>query len=50
MAPNFLSEAWWMEAFHGLWIQDVESLILVGVYFCLMEEGEEKERKKKKLP
>jgi hypothetical protein len=38
--------AW--EAFHGLGVQDVQSLILVGLYFHLMEEGEEKERKKKK--
>jgi hypothetical protein len=35
-------------AFHGLENQEVKSLILVVLCFCLLEEGEEKERKKKR--
>jgi hypothetical protein len=34
--------------FHGLGVQDVDSLILVNAFFHLMEEEEEKERKKKR--
>jgi hypothetical protein len=33
MAPNFLSVTWHGEAFHGLRVQDVENLILVGALF-----------------
>jgi hypothetical protein len=33
MAPNFLSITWHGKAFHGLGVQDVESLILVGALF-----------------
>jgi hypothetical protein len=50
MAPNFVSIAWLWEAFHGLGIQDVKSLILVGGLFPLdagrRREGKKKEKKK----
>jgi hypothetical protein len=48
MAPNFLRITWHREAFPGLKVQGVEGLILVVLYFYLMEAGEEKERKKKR--
>jgi hypothetical protein len=46
VAPNFLSAAWYGEAFHGLEVQDVESLILVGALF-LLDRGKRREGKKK---
>jgi hypothetical protein len=46
MVPNFLSTTWCGEAFQGLGIQDVESLILVGALFLLVG-GRRRERKKK---
>jgi hypothetical protein len=33
MASNFLSVTWYGEVFHGLEVQDVKSLILVGALF-----------------
>jgi hypothetical protein len=39
---------WCGEAFHRLEVQDVKSLILLMLYFHLMEEGEEEARKKTK--
>jgi hypothetical protein len=47
MVPNFLSEAWCGEAFHGLRVQEVQSLILVDALF-LLDGGKRRERKKKK--
>jgi hypothetical protein len=47
MAPNFLHAAWQGEAFHGLGIQDIESLILVVALF-LLEGGRRTEGKKEK--
>jgi hypothetical protein len=47
MAPNFLSIMWHGEAFHGLVVQDVKSLILVDALF-LLDEGRRREGKKKK--
>jgi hypothetical protein len=35
MVTNFLSAVWPGEAFHGLEVCDVKSLILVGVLFLL---------------
>jgi hypothetical protein len=50
MVPNFLSIMWCGEAFHGVWVQDVESLILVGALFPFYggrrREGKKKEKKK----
>jgi hypothetical protein len=49
MAPNFFSVTCCGEAFHGLEVQDVESLILVDVSFQLdggrRREGKKKEKK-----
>jgi hypothetical protein len=51
MVPNFLSITWHGDAFHGLGVHDVESLILVGVLFLLdgerRREGKKNEKKKK---
>jgi hypothetical protein len=51
MEPNFLSIMWGGEAFHGLGVQDVKNLILVGALFLLdggrRREGKKKEKKKK---
>jgi hypothetical protein len=44
---NFLSAAWCREAFHGLGVWDVESLILVDVLFPL--NGERTREGKKKI-
>jgi hypothetical protein len=33
MAPNFLSVMWCREAFYGLGVEDVKSLILVGALY-----------------
>jgi hypothetical protein len=46
MAPNFLSVTWLGEAFHGLGVQDVESLILIDALFPL-DGGRRRERKEK---
>jgi hypothetical protein len=46
MVPNFLSVMWYGEAFHELWVRDVESLILVDDLFPL-DGGRRRERKKK---
>jgi hypothetical protein len=46
MEPDFLSVTWCREAFHGLGVHDVESLVWVMLYFYLMEEGEGKNEKK----
>jgi hypothetical protein len=48
MAPKFFSVRWHGEAFHGLGVQSIDGLILVGLYLCLKEEREEKERKNEK--
>jgi hypothetical protein len=45
MAPNFLSVTWLGEAFHGLGVQDVESLILIDALFPL-DGGRRREGKK----
>jgi hypothetical protein len=54
MAPNFLSIIWCGEAFHGLGVQDVKSLIQVGALFPLdggrRIKGKKKEKKKKRSP
>jgi hypothetical protein len=51
MAPNLLSFTWCGEAFHGLGVQDVKSLILVDALFPLdggrRREGKKKEKEKK---
>jgi hypothetical protein len=47
MASNFLSVTWHGEAFHGLGVQVVKSLILVDALFPLdggRREGEKKEK------
>jgi hypothetical protein len=52
MMPNFLIVTCCGEAFHGLEVQDVKSLILVDALF-LLDGGWRRERKKKekeKLP
>jgi hypothetical protein len=45
---------WHGEAFQSLGVQDVESLILVGVLFLLdgrrIKKGKKREKKKEKLP
>jgi hypothetical protein len=47
MAPNFLSTVWHGEAFHGLGVQDVESLILIDALF-LLDGGRRRKRKNEK--
>jgi hypothetical protein len=50
IVPTFLGAVWCVEAFNGVGVQDVESLILVGALF-LLDGGmrkEEKERKQKR--
>jgi hypothetical protein len=49
MAPNFLNSVWCEEAFYGLVVQDVESLILIDAFF-LTDGGRRREGKKKKSP
>jgi hypothetical protein len=52
MVPNFLSVTWCGEAFHGLGVQDVKTLILVDALFPLSGErkrGRKKKGKEKKL-
>jgi hypothetical protein len=46
MVPDFLSVLWSGEAFQGLGVQDVESLILVDSLF-LLDGGRRRGRKKK---
>jgi hypothetical protein len=46
MAPNFPSVTWHSEAFHGLRVQGVKVLILVGALF-LVDGGRRTEGKKK---
>jgi hypothetical protein len=46
MLSTFLSAAWRKEAFHRLGVQDVRVWFRLMLCFCLMEEGEEKEKKK----
>jgi hypothetical protein len=46
MVSNFLSEVWCGEAFHGLGIQDVKSLILVDALFPLDVERRREAKKK----
>jgi hypothetical protein len=52
MAPNFLSIMWLREAFHGLRIQDVKSLILFDALFLLdgrkRREGKKEKKRGKK--
>jgi hypothetical protein len=48
MVPNFHIVTWHGEVFHGLGVQDVESLILFDSLFLLDQGRREKERKKKK--
>jgi hypothetical protein len=45
MAPNFFHVRWHGEAFHGLGVQSVEGLILVGALFML-DGGKRREKKK----
>jgi hypothetical protein len=47
MAPNFFSVRWHGEAFHGLGVQSIDGLILVGALFML-EGGKRREGKKKR--
>jgi hypothetical protein len=49
MVPNFLSAAWYGEAFHWLVVQGVENLILLDSLFPL-DGGRRREGKKKKMP
>jgi hypothetical protein len=54
MAPHFLSVTYG-EAFHGLGVQGVKGLILVGALFLLdggrrRKEKKKKKKKEKKLP
>jgi hypothetical protein len=46
MVPYFLSVTWQREAFHGLGVHDVKSLILVAALF-LLDGGRRREGKKK---
>jgi hypothetical protein len=48
MVPNFLSAAWCWEAFHGLRVQNVKSLILVDVIFLLDGRWRREGKKEKK--
>jgi hypothetical protein len=50
MAPNFLSVTWCAEAFNGLYVQDVKSLILVVFLFLLDRRRKEERKKGKKSP
>jgi hypothetical protein len=49
MVPNFLSIISCRESFHGLGVQDVEGLILIGALFPLDERRREGKKKKEKI-
>jgi hypothetical protein len=47
MVPNFLSVTWYGKAFHRIEVQDVKSLVQLGLLFPLDGEGRKEGKKKR---